>query len=145
MDQFGGFGGGYPACLQAPFIDTTEFEHFFQNCDTLLGGIITIQVIAFTQASAANKNPIDSALKSKKNMMRRYTATTHHPDRTNIRRVLQTTDPSQVSSCVCSPGAQKTNDFGLKNVVTHFHYPFFSWKTTRWLESEPVAVPVYNL
>jgi hypothetical protein len=84
-------------------------------------------------------------LKSKKNMMRRYTATTHHPDRTNIRRVLQTTDPSQVSSCVCSPGAQKTNDFGLKNVVTHFHYPFFSWKTTRWLESEPVAVPVYNL
>lgn len=143
VDQLRRFRRRNPACLQACFVDPAECQHLLKNGYTLLGGQITIQVIAFTQTSAAYEDAIDSALKSKKNMMRRNAATTHHPDGTNIRRVLQTTDPSQVSSCVCSPGAQKTNDLGLKNVVTHFSFPLCKRKT-RWPESEPAAVPVYN-
>jgi len=73
--------------------------------------------------SAADENTIDPLLEGKKDMVRRNTATTHYPDGSDICRILQTTDPSQVSSGVCSPGAQKTDDLGLKNVVAHGCFP----------------------
>lgn len=88
MHQFGRFGRRDPARLEPLFFDSAELEHFLQNGDALLGGIITIQVIAFTQVSAADEHPVDSPLKSEQNMMRRHAPTTHYPNGTNIRRVL---------------------------------------------------------
>ena len=54
--------------------------------------------------------------------MGRNTPGAHDPDNTDICRVLHTTDPSQVSSGICSPGAQKTYDMGLKIIVAHLLY-----------------------
>ena len=48
----------------------------------------------------------------------------HYPDDTNIGRVLHTTNPSQVSSGVRSPGAQKADDIGFKILITHYNNPY---------------------
>jgi len=69
--------------------------------------------------SAAHKNTVNALLKSPEHMVRRNASRAHHPDNTDICRVLHTTDPSQVSSGVCSPGAQKADDIGLKILITH--------------------------
>ncbi len=105
MHQFRGLGRRHPASFQPLFLDAAELEHFPEHRDPFFRGIITIQVIAFTQVSAADEHPVDSTLKCKQNMVRRNGTTAHYPDGTYIRRVLQTTDPSQVSSGVRSPGA----------------------------------------
>ena len=57
------------------------------------------------QMSPTYKDPVNSLLKSKQNVVGRNAAGAHYPHCANIRRVLHTTDPSQVSSSVCSPGA----------------------------------------
>ena len=105
MHKFGSLGGRDPACFQPLFLYAAELEHFLEHRDSFLRGIITIQVIAFTEVSAADEHTVDSTLKCKQYMVRRNGTTAHYPDGANVRRVLQTTDPSQVSSGVCSPGA----------------------------------------
>jgi hypothetical protein len=52
-------------------------------------------------------------------MMGRHAPRTHDTDDPDVCRVLHTTDPSQVSSGIRSPGAQKTDDMGLKISVVH--------------------------
>ena len=83
------------------------------------GGYITIQVMAFSNMSAPYKNAVNPLLKSQQEMMGRHAGRTHHPDHPDICRVLQSTDPSQVSSRVCSPGTQKAKHGWLKLVVAH--------------------------
>jgi len=157
VDQFGSLGGRDPACPQTLLVEAAELDHFLQNRHTLLGGIITVQVIAFTEVSSPDKDPVHPLLESKQNMMRRHTPTAHYPDSPNIRRVLQTTDPSQVSSGVCSPCTQKAYNFRFENVVTHRSVPF-SWvisanrvslsnigASLKWRESAPAAAPVCSL
>ena len=117
-------GRRYPSCPEPFLFHAAKIQHLGKNGNPFFSGIITIQVIAFTQASATDKNPIYPALKGEKDMMRRDAATTHNPDGANIRRVLQTTDPSQVSSSICSPGAKKTDHPRFKVVRTHNHSSF---------------------
>jgi hypothetical protein len=64
--------------------------------------------------SAADKDPIHSFLKGQDDVVRGDASTAHDPNHPDVGRVLQPTDPSQVSSGVCSPGAKKTDDFRFK-------------------------------
>ncbi len=75
--------------------------------------------------SAAHKDTVHPLLKGPEHMVRRNASRTHDPDNTNICRVLHTTDPSQVSSGVCSPGAQKAYDIGFKILITHYNNPLY--------------------
>jgi NAD-dependent oxidoreductase involved in siderophore biosynthesis len=93
--------------MQTLFLDTTEGKQFFEKLNSLICRVITVQVMAFTQVSPTHENTIHSLLKSKEDMMRRHTCRTHYPHGPDIRGVLQPTDPSQVSSGVCSPCAQE--------------------------------------
>jgi len=70
--------------------------------------------------SPAHKNAVDSLLKRLQHMMGRHAPGTHDPDDPHICRILHTTDPSQVSSGVRSPGAQKSDDLGFKMCVAHW-------------------------
>jgi hypothetical protein len=70
VNKLWSFSRGNPTGFQPLFLDAAKLEHFFKNGHTLLGGIITIQVIAFTEVSAAHKDAVYPLLKSKKNMMR---------------------------------------------------------------------------
>ena len=57
----------------------------------------------------------------------------HYPDDTDIGRVLHTTNPSQVSSGVRSPGAQKADDIGFKILITHYDNPYIYSKKYNFL------------
>ena len=126
MDEFGSFGRGYPPASQPVLLDAAEIQQLFQKLHTLLGRIITVQVMAVSKASPTHKHAIHAFLKSAQNMVRRDSARAHHSNHPNIGRVLQSTNPSQVSSGVCSPGTQKAQDRGLEPVIAHALDPFYS-------------------
>jgi hypothetical protein len=73
--------------------------------DPLRRGIITIQVMTVAEVSATDEDPVHALLEGAQDVMRRHTRRTHHPNHAHIARVLQSTDPSQVSGSVYSPGA----------------------------------------
>lgn len=75
--------------------------------------------------SAAHENTVDALLKRFEHMMCRYTPGTHDPDNLDVCRVLHTTDPSQVSSGIRSPGTQECDDIGLKIGVAHLLLSLF--------------------
>jgi hypothetical protein len=75
--------------------------------------------MAVSQVSPTHKYTVSALLKGKQDVVRGNTGRTHHPYDPDIRRVLQTTDPSQVSSGVCSPCTQKTYNLRLKICFTH--------------------------
>ena len=113
------FCRGYPFGMQTVFLDSTEGKQLLEKLNPLICRVITVQVMAFTQISPAHKNTIHSLLKSKKDMMRRHTCRTHYPHSPDIRGVLQPTDPSQVSSSVCSPCAQEAYNFWFVIGIVH--------------------------
>jgi hypothetical protein len=74
--------------------------------------------------SATHKNTVNSLLKGPEHMVPGNASRAHYPDNTDIGRVLHTTNPSQVSSGVRSPGAQKADDIGFKILITHYDNPY---------------------
>jgi hypothetical protein len=75
--------------------------------------------MAIAQMSPTHEYAVYPLLKSTQNMVRRNTGGTHNPNGTDVRRVLQSTDPSQVSSSVRSPCTQKADYFWFKIGITH--------------------------
>jgi hypothetical protein len=106
----------YPPIMQALGLNAAEFDQRAQHVHAFERGYITIQVMAITLASPAHKHAVNPLLKRQQHMMRRHAGRAHHPDNPHIGRILQSTNPSQVSSRVRSPGAQKADDFGFKIV-----------------------------
>lgn len=70
MHQLGCFGGRNPTRLEPLLFNTGKLQHFLENGYTFLGGIITIQVIAFAQVSATDKYSVNPPLEGKENMVR---------------------------------------------------------------------------
>jgi hypothetical protein len=72
--------------------------------------------MAIPLPSPAHKHAVYALLKRQQYVVRRNARRAHHPDYPHIGRILQSTNPSQVSSRVCSPGAQEADDFGFEIV-----------------------------
>ena len=117
-------GRGDPAGPQPLVFNTGEGQHLGEDLDPLFRAVITVQVIAFRQMSAAHKDAVNPLLKGPEHVVGRNTARTHHPDDPDIGRILHTTDPSQVSSRVRSPGAKKSNDMRFE-LFAHWLLSFF--------------------
>jgi hypothetical protein len=79
---------------------------------------ITRLVMTFTETSAGYKDAIRPCLQGLQDIMRRYRPGTHHPDDPDRSRILHSTDPSQVSRSISSPGAKESNDLRLK-IIRH--------------------------
>jgi len=75
--------------------------------------------MAVAQVSPTHEDAVHTLLKCPQNMVRGYTPGTHDPNSPDVRWILQSTNPSQVSSGVCSPRTQKTNNLGFKINVAH--------------------------
>jgi hypothetical protein len=69
--------------------------------------------------SAAHEYPVHPLLEGTQHVMRRDASRAHHPYDPDVCRILQSTDPSQVSSGVRSPGAQKADDIGFEILIAH--------------------------
>jgi len=69
--------------------------------------------------SAAHKDAVDTLLECPEHMMGRHATGTHDAYDPDICRILHTTDPSQVSSSIRSPGTEEGDDMGLKFRITH--------------------------
>ncbi len=128
LNKFRCLGRRYPSCPESFFFHTAEIQHLGKNSNPFFSGIITIQVIAFAQVSATHKNAVHTLLKRPEHMMGRHAPGTHDTDNPDICRVLHTTDPSQVSSGIGSPGAQKTNNMGFKISVVHSFLSLYKLK-----------------
>ncbi len=74
--------------------------------------------------SATHENAVHALLKRPQHVMGGHTAGTHDPYNPDICRILHTTDPSQVSSGVRSPGTQKGDDMGFEFGVAHLRLSF---------------------
>jgi hypothetical protein len=70
--------------------------------------------MTFAETSASHKDTIGPGLQRLQDIMRRDRTGTHDSNDPDRRRILHSTDPSQVSGSVSSPGAQKSNDLRLK-------------------------------
>jgi len=100
-------------------IQAVKAEELLEETDPLFSKLVTVQVTAIADVSPADENTVDALLEGQQDMVRRDAPSAHDPHDADVRRVLQPTDPSQVSSGVCSPGAQKAEDLGLEVVLRH--------------------------
>jgi hypothetical protein len=113
------FGRGDPSGPQTVLLDAGEGHELAHEPDAFLSGDITVQVIAVALVSAADKDPVHTFLEGQDDVMGGDAPTAHDPNHPDVGRVLQPTDPGQVSSGVRSPGAQKADDLGFEVLAAH--------------------------
>ncbi len=123
--KFRSFSRRNPFGAKPLLLYSTESQQLLQKLHSLFGRIITVQVMAVSEVSPTDVDTVYALLKRPQDMVRGYARGTHHSDDPDIRRVLHTTDPSQVSSGVCSPGTEKTQYLGFKPAFTHIK-PFLA-------------------
>jgi len=131
MYIFSGLSRRDPSNPEAIRMNTGKFQQPLQDRHPFIRHHITRLVMAFTEASASNEDAIRSRLKRLQDVMGRYRPCTHDPDRPDGGRVLHSTDPSQVSCSISSPGAQEGNHLRLK-IIRHnspktHHASFENW------------------
>jgi hypothetical protein len=78
--------------------------------------------MAVTDVSAAHQNAVCTLLESFEYKIRRNPARAHDSNHPNIRGVLHSTDPGQVSPGVGAPVAAESDDFGFE-FSSHEHIP----------------------
>ena len=88
---------------ELPDPEPAEGQQLFHELYPFSCSYITIQVMTVSLVSPAHKDAVHTLLKSQEDMVGRNTGRTHDPNHADVGRVLQTTDPSQVSSGICSP------------------------------------------
>ncbi len=132
MCEFGGFCGRNPATPKPLLFQATEIQKLPKKANSRVGGVITVQVMAVTKVSPADEDAVHPVLKGAQDVVRRYARRAHHPDDPDITRVLQTTDPSQVSSGIRSPRAQKAQDGRFKGLIGLSLHVFLSPHGKRW-------------
>jgi len=76
-----------------------------EKTNSFVCGVITVQVMAVTQVSPTHKHAVHPLLEGPQDVVGRHAGRAHHPNGSNVCGILQSTDPSQVSSGVCSPRA----------------------------------------
>jgi len=105
---------GNPFHTEAFRIDPAVIERYPGYLVPHKSLLITFQVMAFTQVSTNHQNAVGSSLQCVDDEVGSHHTGAHHPDHPQVRGILQTTDPSQVSSSVCSPRAQESYDDRLE-------------------------------
>ena len=119
MDEFHGLGRRDPSRSKALRVNAGELQQLLQKGHPFVGHHITRLVMTFAKTSASHKDAVGPCLQGLQHVMGRYRPGTHNPNDPDRRRILHSTDPSQVSGSISSPGAQKSNDLGLK-IFSHY-------------------------
>jgi hypothetical protein len=128
VNEFYRFRRRDPSHPDTVWVNARKLQQLLQEGQSFLCHDITRLVMTFADPSAGHKDTVGSCLKSLQDIMRRYRPCAHDPNGSDRCRVLHSTDPSQVSCGVCSPGAQESNDRRLK-IVSH------NWTPRNYLQS----------
>ncbi len=123
LDKAWGLSGRYPFHSEPVRVDPAVCEHYLDRHISRVCLLITFQVMAFTEVSTNSEDPVGPPGNSVDDDFRVDHSGAHHPDYAQIRWILQSTDPSQVSSGESSPGAQKSYDDRLI-IIRHRGTPF---------------------
>ena len=119
MDEFHGLRRRDPSRSETLRVNAGKLQQLLQKRHPLIGHDITRLVMTFAETSACHKDAVRPCLQGLQDIMRRYRPGTHDPDDTDRRRILHSTDPSQVSGSISSPGTQESNNLGLKLIRHH--------------------------
>ena len=115
LGESGSFSSGDPFQPEAVLFDAGKGEKLFHHRDSFGCHVITVQVMAIADVSAAHKNAVSTFLESLENVVRRYGGRAHHPNVTDVGRVLQPTDSRQVSPGISAPVAEKRQNFRFES------------------------------
>jgi len=91
-------------------INSATLENHLNYIGSCSRFLITFQVMAFSEVSTDHQNAIRTFGQGMDHKIRTDHSRAHHPDDPQIGWVLQTTDPSQVSSSVRSPRTQESKN-----------------------------------
>jgi hypothetical protein len=85
-------------------MDARKLQQLLQKGYPFIRHDITRLVMAFAETSAGDKDAICPCLQGLQDIMRGDRPGTHDPNDPDRRRILHSTDPSQVSGRIGSPG-----------------------------------------
>ena len=121
--EFRSLSGRDPGSAQALLIQAVEGKQLLEEANAFAGGVITVQVIAVPDVSAAHEQAVHPLLECEQHMVHGDASAAHNPHNPNVGGILEPTDPGQVSSGVGSPGAEETKDLGLEIGLAHDTLP----------------------
>jgi hypothetical protein len=119
MNEFKCLCGRDPPHTEAVWMNSREFQQLLKERQPFLSHDITRLVMTFTETSASHKDAVGPCLQGLQDIEGGYRPGTHDPNDPDRRRILHSTDPSQVSGSISSPGTQKSNDLGSKLLCHH--------------------------
>jgi hypothetical protein len=141
--EFRSLRGGDPGGAQAPLVQAVEGEQLLQEANAFPGGVITVQVIAVPDVSAAHEQAVHPFLEGEQHVVHGDASAAHHPHNTDVGGILKPTDPGQVSSGVGSPGAEETKDLGLEIGLAHDKLPRLLYGTLDRVAPDPGSLRLY--
>jgi hypothetical protein len=109
-----GFGRRHPVNGKTLGINARIFQDRLDNGASGQGFFITFQVMAFPGMSPHDNDTVSPFAKSFYHHFRVDHAGTHHPDCPEVWRILDAHYSCQIPAGICTPVAQKTDDFRLK-------------------------------
>src|SRR4030042_6372153 len=110
MNEFNCFRRGNPPRPETFRGNAGKFQQLLKEYHPFTRHDITRLVMTFTKTSAGYKDAIRTRLQGLQDIMGRYRPGTHDPDDSDRSGILHSTDPSQVSGSISSPGTQKSNN-----------------------------------
>jgi hypothetical protein len=100
-------------------VNAGKLQQLLQKGHPFIRHDITRLVMTFAETSASHKDAVCPCLQGLQDIVGRYRSGTHNPDDPDRRRILHSTDPSQVSGSISSPGTQESNNLGSKLLCHH--------------------------
>ena len=105
MNEFNGFRRRDPPRSKTLRVNAGKLKQLFQKGHPFIRHDITRLVMTFTETLASHKDTVGPCLQGLQDVMGRYRPGAHDPNDPDRRRILHSTDPSQVSGSISSPRA----------------------------------------
>lgn len=104
---------------QALRIVANKLEKSPDESKPLDGHIVALEIVTIPDVAPRHQNPVGPFAEPVHDVVGRNGARAHHPDDTNVGRILQATDPRQIGAGVAASIAQKRQDLRLELCCFH--------------------------
>jgi len=108
--------GGNPLQPEITLVNAKELQDLVGIVNHQLAFLITSQVMAVTDVSAGDHDPVSPRFKRVQQKTVIHSPGAHQPDEPYVGRVLHSRNPGQVGPGISTPVTQKRDDLGFKCV-----------------------------